>query len=147
MIVLTIRKAQLQDARFVYDLRFSPEVIEASLTSNKPAYDEHLNWFELKLNSPKHLFFVASMDNKLIGFLRYDLVGKSAEVSIAIQSEYRGKGLGNKLLNAGEEWLLKNTEIMTVVAKVKESNPSSIHMFSKSSFQKICVEMVKELKR
>jgi UDP-2,4-diacetamido-2,4,6-trideoxy-beta-L-altropyranose hydrolase len=132
--MLTIRKAQKDDAEFFYNLRFSDEVIAASFTKVRPSLQEHIKWFNEKLNSQNVIMLIASEQGKSIGYLRYNLSGYHAEISIALAPEVRGKGLGQKLLNEGESWMKKNTEVKVLTAKVLPGNTSSLKMFEAQGF-------------
>lgn len=65
---------------------------------------------ELLLKDKKHKIIVAECDKKVIGYIhvsKYDLLYYQPLVNImgiAVQSEYKRKGIGRLLLQSAEEW-------------------------------------------
>ena len=55
------------------------------------------------------LFFVAVVDDDVVGWVHLDLpeaskLSHTAVLTVGLLSEYRGKGIGERLLERGEEW-------------------------------------------
>ena len=66
----------------------------------------------------------------------------TAEVSLYIKEEYRGKGIGRKLLRAVVE---KGQEagLHTVIARIVEGNEASVRLFGSEGFE--CIGLMKEV--
>jgi RimJ/RimL family protein N-acetyltransferase len=146
ILVLTLKKAQPDDAKFVYDLRFSTDVIQASLSSMTPTFEEHLNWWNKKVNTGNHHLLLAFDGDNKIGYLRYDITELNAEVSIALDPSLRGKGIGRQILQLGEEWLKENTDVTRIGAKVLQNNSKSLQMFKSQSFEEKFIQLEKVIK-
>ena len=67
-----------------------------------------------KLNSDREAVFVALIDEIVVGFIhveKYDVLYFETMANIlglAVKSEYRKNGIGKQLINAAEEWAVKN---------------------------------------
>ena len=146
ILVLTLKKAQSDDAKFVFDLRFSDDVMESSLGSSTPSFEEHLAWWKIKVDSTNHPILIAFMDDKKAGYLRFDIDGSSAEVSIALVPAQRGKGIGKQMLHLGEEWLKVNSKVSHIRAKVLQHNESSIQMFKSQNFKEKFIQLEKVIR-
>ncbi|MES2528824.1 MAG: GNAT family N-acetyltransferase [Bdellovibrionota bacterium] len=130
-----LRRAEISDARFIYDLRFSPDVVAVSMTTDIPSYENHLRWFTDNFNSPNRDFFIVTHDGKNIGVIRYDWdTHTSAFVSIFFSPECRGKGLGKIALSLGEEKLKSSGKNGVIKAVVKDDNTQSLQMFLNAGY-------------
>ena len=107
-------RADLRDAEFIWKLRNSPEVREVSINTAPIMLSNHENWFE---NHYTEYWII----NDYEGFLRLE---KDGNVSIVLNKESRGKGLGQKVLakQSGKAIILMN-------------NPASLHCFIKAGFK------------
>ena len=88
--MVKLRKATLKDCKFIYDLRFSEDVVEVSTTKTIPYYHQHRIWYK------KHYKFISMimLKDKRIGYaIQEDYV------SIALHFKHRGKGIGKEVIS------------------------------------------------
>lgn len=118
---------------------------------------EHNYWFQKSLHNPERFHFIYEDENLVpIGQIRFDLDKNNNHIliDISIESFFRGKGLGTRLLGEGinkMKNLLKGNYIF--VAEIKKQNIASKFTFAKAGFieksldkSKNCVKMIYELK-
>jgi len=110
-------KETRRDARFVYNIRYSKEVIAVSQSDNIPDFEDHFNWF--KDNFQQYRFII--IDNKRVGFLRKD---SSNYLGISLKKCCRNKGIGKEVLKTSKGRAI----ILT-------SNPRSFHCFMRSGWK------------
>lgn len=119
---------------------------EAILTSTATFDTEPVNLNEQRLwfneHNDKFPIYVAEIDGKVVGWASLSrwsgrcAYENTAEISIYIKSEHRGKHIGTKLmdriLNEGEKGGLH-----TVLARVAEGSDVSIRLHEKAGFEYI----------
>ena len=66
-----------------------------------------------------------------VGVVRFETSDdwQQAWVSYAVAPESRGQGVGRQLLTLGVSELLRRTPAVQVLARVRGSNPASVHLF------------------
>ncbi len=89
---VSIRKAQLNDSKFIYDLRFSDHVIKHSWNKYKPSFDEHEEFFARYFRE-YYIIVYCGVDE---GFIRKEINGN---VSIAIREMLCNTGMGAETLS------------------------------------------------
>lgn len=133
-----LRKASLDDCQLLWRWANQPEIRAASFNSHPIAWDEHVHWFNQKLQDRNVLFYLGK-DNELqgaIGYARFSLEDRRAILSIGIDAECRGKGLGRRLLSLATESAFAESEVDFIDAYVKPQNAASIRLFSHAGFQR-----------
>ena len=133
--LVTLRRATRDDSRRVWEWRNDPVARRASLTSAEIAYEEHARWFFQKLRDPKvRLFIATDHHGKGLGYVRFELSGQEAEMSVGIDPQRRGQGVGTAAITRGSEQLLATEPIQRIVARVRRDNPASIAVFERAGF-------------
>ena len=98
----------------------------------------HIKWFQKNIRKRDKIFLVSYIQkNHLVGTIRYDLDCLRALVSIAIDTKFRAKGYGAKMLRMSEKFLKKGT---LIISKVKKTNLVSIKLFEKNKYFIISVQ-------
>jgi RimJ/RimL family protein N-acetyltransferase len=146
--MLKIRKAHMEDCKFVFNLRndesarlysFSPEIIP---------YQDHVKWFQASMNDKFRKIFIIEDGSQALGAVRFDINASFTEavVSINISAEAQGKGVGSFAIQEGENCLKKEfPSLKGIIARVMVHNEASIRLFSKCSYSKKVVEFYKEV--
>ena len=81
------------------------------------------------------------MDNKIIGFLVYDLIYERCEIEyIAVLNEYRNKQIASQLLEYAINDCKKNN-IINISLEVNVNNISAINLYKKFDFK---IEAIRE---
>lgn len=126
--IIKFSKLYLKD---IWKIRNLKDSRKFSTSKNKIDYDSHLKWYK-KLNKNKNKIFIIlnRSSNKVIGYVRYHIFGKSAGTSIALNKRYQGKGLSKKILNKTDN-KLKNFKLFSYV-NIK--NDKSIFLFLSAGY-------------
>ena len=135
--MIILRRAKEEDCAVIYQLRNHPAVRKGCFCSEPIEFADHRGWFKDSLKRDNRIILLAYHEGEVVGVLRFDLLGHIrdvAEVSIYIAPQLHGQGWGSKVLQEGESWLLQNTEIRTIIARVKEQNEASVKLFTGSGF-------------
>ncbi|MBU2510006.1 GNAT family N-acetyltransferase [bacterium] len=140
---LSLRDATVEDSSVIADL-----MTQIDFPNTPEEMEQRLN--EL-LNLPDYHAIVAEKDGKVIGMLgvflgrkfeKKDLFGRI--LTMAVDKEYRFKGIGGLLMEQAEKWLISKGANLVVIYSGEDS--SSAHGFYKQQgFQKSGVRFIKDL--
>ena len=138
-----LRPVHKKDCRLIWQWANDFHVRAASFSSEPILWEEHVKWFESKLNDPSCIFYISlNSKNVPIGQVRYDVEGNKTIVSLSIDRKYRGKGYGSIMLWLSAQKLFNASDVRVIHAYVKQSNESSIRVFVKTGFKNIGKEQV-----
>ena len=141
--MLTIRKAILKDLPAITDI-YNDAILKTTATfdNNIKTLEEQKAWFEK--HGDKYPVLVAQQDNLIVGWVSLSAwsdrcaYADTAEISLYIKEEFRGKGVGRKLseavLIAG-----RKAGLHTVISRIAEGNDVSIHLGESLGFKHIGV--------
>jgi len=141
--MLTIRQAATADLNTITEI-YNDAILNtvATFDTQLKTIKEQRSWFAS--HGPKYPILVAEHDGVVIGWASLSMwsdrcaYSDTAEGSIYIQKEYRGKGIGRKLMEAviaaGQKGGLH-----TVIARITEGNEASIHLAESAGFEQIGV--------
>ena len=130
-----IRKAKLSDNRIIFVIRNQ----KTSLKYFKLVkYNEHKTWFIENFKSKKNIFYVASIRNRVIGFVKFKHSNKNvSDLSYHVTENLQGRGYGTKILKQSvTKFFQQNREKKKITAKVFKKNVASIKCFIKARFEK-----------
>jgi UDP-2,4-diacetamido-2,4,6-trideoxy-beta-L-altropyranose hydrolase len=137
-----LRRAQQEDGRLVWEWANDPNVRAVSFSSEPILWEQHLKWFQSKLNDPGCVFYIAfNEEDAPIGQVRYDVNDGEAIVSISLSSTFRGKGYGNEMIELSSQKLFKVLEANSIHSYIKMGNEASVKMFLEAGFKKMGMEM------
>lgn len=122
-----IRKMTEKDIDEVYEINrlsfsspWSRESFEKEISSNKIAN-----------------YFVAEKENKIVGYIGFWQIFREVQItSIAVHPDFRGKGIGEALLDYVIE-LCKKNYIEEIVLEVRVSNTIAQNLYFKKGFKKV----------
>ena len=124
---MNLRRANVDDAMFIYQLRFKDETMRnASWTQTIPTFNDHLEYF---LDHLDEYYIISNFHCNNIGFVR----NQDTEISIALLPEFRDIGLGTEVLSK-----------LHGKATIKIDNISSYYAFMKAGWRPIGWIMQKE---
>jgi L-amino acid N-acyltransferase len=141
--MVTIRKAAIDDLESITEI-YNEAILNTTATfdTQPKTLDEQKKWYQN--HQPNYPILVAEQDRLIVGWAslskwsdRCAYCG-TAEASIYIKKEYRGKGIGKQILDE----LLKEGEDMelhTVIARVAGDNQASLRLFKSKGFKDIGV--------
>ena len=126
---ITLRRVQQKDLRRIH------EIEKLSFK-----YPYSLNYIKLLLILSPELFYVAEVDNEIVGYvvglIEYGNIGHI--ISIAVHPKWRRKGIGSKLLMKIEEEF-KRRNIKIFVLEVEVNNKPAISLYEKHGYRIIDV--------
>ena len=88
-----------------------------------------------ELNTKIFKYFVAKIDNKVIGFISFSHTLDIEIEAIAVDVYYTNKGVATLLLNKCFEFAKQNN-IKNIFLEVRESNQKAINLYIKNGFYK-----------
>lgn len=133
---LCLRSATLADAPLLHRWRNHPTVRAVSGTQDPIAFDAHERWMISTLASPDRWLFVAKVGYLDVGTIRFDRrEGRHFEVSLSLDPDLQGLGLGRRMLLAGEQEMLRRQPQGVIVdARVLPDNAASQRLFAAAGY-------------
>jgi RimJ/RimL family protein N-acetyltransferase len=121
-----------QDALQLFDWVNDEEVRKNSLNTDQISITDHFTWFQAKIKSDTtKIYLLEDEFDSAIGQIRVDKINDYYEIDYSISNAFRGRGLGNKIV----ELLITQVGKVNLLAKVKKSNQPSIKVFINNGFK------------
>ena len=114
-----------------------PEVRKGSFKNHTITKDEHRIWFDKKHRDPNVLMWVFEVNNSPAGLVRLEKDNNEVVLSYQIASQYRGKGLGTKMLKMAMNEVENHWRNIKVMAYTVPGNIASVKSMEKAGF---CLE-------
>ena len=135
--MLAYEIAGIDDAYTVYQWANDPQARENSYNKEAINYDNHLVWFNQKINSKSSKFYIFHNEEKQkTGFVRLDINDSlnEAVISIVVDANQRGRGYAKQMIEmASEEYLSSNLGAV-ITAYVFKTNLQSYKSFLNAGF-------------
>lgn len=133
---ITFRMATINDALLYFTWANDAEVRKNSFHTKAISFDDHVKWFNDKLNSGKCFFYLFSNINGVpVGQVRIEAHADETVIGISLDSAFRGKGLSSKMLiKASDDYLIKHPK-QKISAYIKYENVSSYKAFIAADFE------------
>jgi UDP-2,4-diacetamido-2,4,6-trideoxy-beta-L-altropyranose hydrolase len=135
--VLRVRPATLADAPLLYAWRNHVAVRGVSRNETAFAYEQHLAWLKVALQSHQRNLLVGHIGQLSVGCIRFDRLNtQTFEVSLYLDPDLLGLGLGRQLLLRGEQRLTGLLERDSLIhAEVLPGNQASASLFESCKYQ------------
>lgn len=130
---LSSRRAKLADAELLFQWRNDEATRTSSRSGNPLEWGEHIDWLERSLNDASRQLYLIEEDATALGTVRWDRVASGWEASITVAPGARGKGLGSKILDAGEKSLVADAP-SRLVATIHNKNLASRGLFARAGY-------------
>ncbi|HHW31267.1 MAG TPA: N-acetyltransferase [Clostridiaceae bacterium] len=138
---ITFRNAVINDLPVIVDIYNSTIPSRMVTGDTEPlSVDDKLNWFN-EHNPEKRPLWIVEHEGKTCGWVSLQsfygrpAFNATAEISIYLHENYRGKGIGKKVLNKVIEEC-PTLEIDTLLSFIFGHNEPSIRLFSDFGFEK-----------
>ena len=139
---ITIRLAVVEDSPLLYAWRNDPASRAASSSTREVPWNEHEAWLARVLESGDHRLYLAELadpgaGDTAVGTVRFDVRpdGASADVSINLNPDFRGMGLGLPVLSAAIATFDESgDEPLALHAVIRPANDASIRLFAATGF-------------
>jgi UDP-2,4-diacetamido-2,4,6-trideoxy-beta-L-altropyranose hydrolase len=137
-----VRPASLPDGAMLHRWRNAPQTRAYSHDARPIDPDEHAAWLVRALADAGRRLFVGHVGERDVGAIRFDVEpGGDARVSLYLDPELHGLGLGPAMFSAGEAALAtEGGTARRLVATVLEDNKASQRMFAARGYVR-CGEM------
>ncbi|MEN3035407.1 MAG: ribosomal protein S18-alanine N-acetyltransferase [Candidatus Methanosuratincola sp.] len=130
---------------------FRPEDLESVITINKACLPENYSpdfFMEHHWENPR-IFLVAQAGDKVVGYnmcriefgfsnIRRDFAKKGHVISIAVLEDYRGMGIGQRLMEEGMK-NVRESGASEIYLEVRQSNLPAIQLYRKLGFRAVRV--------
>ena len=143
---LKLRSAKFFDKEKTFEWANNPFIRKFSFNTGPIPLDNHLKWFTDRLNSDQCAYYILEKEGIAVGSIRFDIEKNTAKISYLIDPEFKGKGLGTRILKEGIARLrLEKPFVKIIYGFVIKGNLASIKIFENLGF-KLVLENGNELK-
>jgi len=136
-VPLRVRRVEAQDRDLILSWANDPETRRASLTTRMITDVEHATWFAARLAAADTcVFLMATMaDGVAVGNVRFERRDEAWLLSFVIAPEFRGVGLGRRMVGAALAHLAEILGRAVVTADVRHDNPASRRILESLGFR------------
>ncbi|MBL0968017.1 MAG: UDP-2,4-diacetamido-2,4,6-trideoxy-beta-L-altropyranose hydrolase [Brevundimonas sp.] len=133
---LKVRPAKLDDGEMLHAWRDHPQTRAVSGNSAPIPLNGHMDWLARKLDDAGCRLFVAEIGGTAVGSIRFDRqLNEAWEVSLYLDPDLTGLGLGRYLLQAGERAMCAEIgEPISFSASVMPGNEASARLFTNAGY-------------
>ena len=136
--LLNLRSAGEEDARLLWGWANDPVVRESAFDVRPIAWDTHVEWLGRRLADERaHIYIACDRDDSPLGQVRFEGDNDVVEISLSVAREFRGRGWGPALIDAGVRRLFADTAVRTIYARVKKVNGASRSAFHDAAFTEV----------
>ena len=139
----TIRTAQPDDAEalliYIRTLAEGTEFFVMEPDEFPETVEEEQVWIQDHLDDPGKIILLAETDNRIIGSITLEagIFRRTAHrggLGIGVAEEYRGRGIGEALIQTLLDWAARTTSIEKVTLDVFADNTRAIGLYKKLGF-------------
>jgi RimJ/RimL family protein N-acetyltransferase len=130
----TLRPVCAADAKLLWEWANDPAVRAQSFNKEPIPWEAHVTWLEKRLSSPDTLHLLMLDEEIPVGQIRYDREGAAAKISFTVDSRFRGRGFGLRLVSETIELARSRLGVGEIVAEVFASNTPSLRVFRRLGF-------------
>jgi len=136
---LFIRAATFEDSMILFAWRNHESTRAMSMNPSLIKRETHEKWLRETIEGQERHLLVAMVGGLAVGAIRFDdLTPAEVEVSLYLDPELHGLGLGRAMLGAGEKYVSNRKSSGTrIVARVLTSNVASQKLFAAAGFHPI----------
>ena len=110
---------------------------EASGNAAPIAWEDHVRWFAAALSDADRVLLVGAVEACPCGGLRFDRLFEADawRVSIVLAPDWRGRGVGGRMLEAGCAVMRRDFRAARFAAEIMLENIASARMFAACGFR------------
>ena len=134
---LTFRSATMDDLEVIFKWSNDTETRQNSFTSTPISYQEHVSWFNQKVQdkATTMLIFEDNAQNR-VGLVRIENRSQPV-IGINVAPLARGKGYASTMILEACHFYFDTFEVKEIYAYIKNENKASIKAFKKAGFEQI----------
>jgi len=132
---IKVRKINREDSRRIWEIRNHPLMRQNSNNQEETPFEKHDQWFGNKyFRDADNYCFILETGGEIIGYCRFDFDSDDNNyiVSIAVDAEHHGKGLGKLFLKESLDAFGEREK--DIVAQTFKNNIPSQKIFEKNNF-------------
>lgn len=136
---VSVRPATFEDARNMHQWRNDARVRNFSRMTDEISYAVHCEWLTQSLSAPDRVILMGMDDTcKPVGVVRFDCkAGNEVEVSIYLDPERGGEGLGGPMLDAAERYFANSHNcVVDIIAVTMPGNRASERLFENGGYHR-----------
>lgn len=147
--MLNLKLATKEDCDLLFEWANDAECRRNSFSQEKILYENHIRWFQNRLQDTGCDLFIVVEDSREVGMLRLDYHENQAVISYSVARNERKKGYGKGILQLGENYVRAHKRnIERLIGEVKKENVTSMRRFEELGYEKeVCELCVKYTKR
>ncbi|WP_085902027.1 GNAT family N-acetyltransferase [Kiloniella majae] len=135
---ISVRIAGPDDMADILVWRNDPYVRSMSIDTGIIEPASHRHWYNKLLLDSNRLLLIYMLGSSKVGMIRFDAdISQNWDISITVAPDFRGSGVGSKLLGLGIAFLKETRSVNLINAQVKTGNEPSTKLFSKYGFIEI----------
>lgn len=143
---IALRLTETDDCDWLLALQQRPETRAFARSPNGPSRAEHVRWFTRALADPDRFLMIVERDERACGFVRLDRRADDGpspayEVSIAIEPEWHGSGMGRAALRLAR----KMAPGAVIDATVLPANAASKALFLGAGYVQVGADLYRSL--
>lgn len=133
---LQVRQADAADEWRLLEWANDPVTREQAFSPARIEPDDHRRWFAARRRSPDCRIMIGELHGLPVGQVRFDRQADAWLISYSVDPDFRGQGIGRRLLRAAVERFRRSTAYdgRGFLAEVKASNPASLRLFRSEAF-------------
>lgn len=133
---LSLCPAKAADAELAWHWRNHESTRRWSIGTEPIPLEAHLGWWQASLVNPERSLLIARIGEIPVGVLRLDHQGPDSTVSIYLDPQLTGLGLGPRLLREGRGWLRSHRPgTRWLLAVIRADNLASAQAFTAAGFR------------
>lgn len=136
---VSIKTATEEHSKAIWEWRNDATTRAMSLDQDLVSWESHQSWYERVLTNNNRHLYVGYTDGILFGMVRFDKYENqdhAYEVSINLDPQQRGKGLGKLLLTkAIKHFWTQVADADLILAEIKKENVASKKAFENAGFE------------
>lgn len=133
---ISFRRITFEDKEQIFNWSNDPITRLQSFNNELISFQEHSEWFNMKLSDKNAYYFIGSVNNIDAALIRFDEKDGYAIIGINISPDFRGQKLAHLFLRNGTLLFLKIKNIQ-IKAYIKKDNIASLKSFEKAGFKLI----------
>lgn len=132
---ISMRVATSSDVDLYYAWVNDELVRHYSFQQDEIQYENHVNWFNSRIENPNFLFLVFfNQDKSAIGQVRINKIDEEVIIGLSVDKIFRGLGYSFKMLKLACQHYFKKYSENEIFAYIKLENKASIASFKKAGF-------------
>ncbi len=135
---IILRPAVSEDVDLLFQWTNDPTVRANAFSAAPIPYDNHVAWFQGRLQNPDCCIYIGMEQDTPVGVIRVERIKDAPQVgliSYSVDGNVRGRGIGTKLLQLVCTPKLGMTGIVALAGQVKLDNLPSQKAFEKAGYE------------